>query len=226
MSTTTLAFDYDQDQQEDFRPYRALSKLAVASIFLGILSFTALLSPALLLLPMIGIFLAAFGFLSIQRYPDELTGRAAAIGGGTLCLLLLLGSVVLHATIYVTEVPPGYQRINFFMLQPEEESPELPFAKAALELDGKQVFVKGYVYPDGQQSDIKRFILVPDMGTCCFGGQPKLTDMIEVNLKDPHRVVYSRRKRKLGGILNVDTQKKLVTGLDGVYFQLEADYVR
>jgi hypothetical protein len=105
------------------------------------------------------------------------------------------------------------------------EHPQLPVSPKALELNGKKVFIKGYVYPDGRQSNIKRFVLVPDMGTCCFGGQPKLTDMIEVTLTDPDRIKYSFQKRKLAGELLVDTQLKPVTGLGGVYFQLKAHVV-
>ena len=86
--------------------------------------------------------------------------------------------------------------------------------------------MKGYVYPDGQQYNIRDFILVKDMGTCCFGGQPPLTHMIEVSLQGENRVAYAMRKRKLAGILTVDTRLKPVTKLGGVYFRLEADYVR
>ena len=64
------------------------------------------------------------------------------------------------------------------------------------------------------------------MKTCCFGGQPALTDMIEVTLQDPLRVDFSYGRRKLGGILKVSPNKKGVAGLDGVYYQLDADYVR
>ena len=64
------------------------------------------------------------------------------------------------------------------------------------------------------------------MGTCCFGGQPKLTDMIEVTLDEPLRIEYSMRKRKLAGIFKVDTQLKAIDGLGGVYYQLQANHRR
>ncbi len=95
-----------------------------------------------------------------------------------------------------------------------------------VELNETRVFIKGYVYPDGQSSNIKQFVLVPDMGTCCFGGQPKLTDMVQVTLKDPHRIRYSYQLRRLAGVFRVSPYKKSIAGLDGVYYQLEADYVR
>ena len=87
--------------------------------------------------------------------------------------------------------------------------------------------MKGYVHPGvDRRRGIRQFILVPDMKTCCFGGQPKLTDMIEVTLSDPHRVNFSYTRRKLAGVLKVTPFKKTVTGLDGVYYQLDADYVK
>jgi hypothetical protein len=64
------------------------------------------------------------------------------------------------------------------------------------------------------------------MGTCCFGGQPKLTDMIQVTLADPLRIKYSYQRRKLAGVLKVDRRLKPISGLKGVYYQLEADYVK
>jgi hypothetical protein len=134
--------------------------------------------------------------------------------------------VAYHATVYATELPPGCQRISFADLQPSKNAPQSPVPPEALDLNGKRVFVKGYVYPDGQQYNIKQFVLVPDMGTCCFGGQPKLTDMIQVTLRDPLRVEFARRLRRLAGTLTVDVRLKPVSGLHGVYYQLDADYVR
>ena len=96
----------------------------------------------------------------------------------------------------------------------------------AIELDGDRVFVKGYVFPGGQKENLKQFVLVPDMGTCCFGGEPKLTDMIEVTLQEPLRVDFSYRKRKLGGTLKVDSKLKPVSGVNGVYYQLDVDYLK
>ena len=95
-------------------------------------------------------------------------------------------------------------------------------------LNGKRIFVKGYVHPGvASTGQIKKFILVPDMGTCCFGGQPKLTDMIEVTIVDASGVRYSQRKRKLGGILHVtDRVHQVAGGLTGGFFELRADYVK
>jgi hypothetical protein len=162
----------------------------------------------------------------LRRYPNELSGRPAAVLGLLLGGSLLVAGSVLHSVVYATEVPEGFQRISFADLQPVPEAPHMPIPPKALELNGAKVFIKGYVYPDGQQYNIKRFILIPDMGTCCFGGQPKLTDMVEVTLRDPLRTIFERRKRRLAGTLTVDQRLKPVSGLGGVYYRLDAEYVR
>ena len=208
------------------QPYRAVSKSAVSCLVVGLLSFTALMGPALLPLPAVGILLGLVALGKLRRYPAELSGRPAALIGLALCIVLLVGGSVLHAVVYATEVPEGFQRISFADLQPVPEARPLPVSPKALELNGQKVFIKGYVYPDGQQYNIKRFVLIPDMGTCCFGGQPKLTDMVEVTLRDPLRTVFERRKRRLAGTLLVDTRLKPVSGLNGVYYRLDAEYVR
>jgi hypothetical protein len=210
---------------EGLEPYRALSKSAIVSLVLGLLSFVALSIPALAVLPLLGLVAGWTGLRYIRKYPAEVTGKLPAMLGTALCGILLVASVSLHSYTYATEVPDGYERISFDLLQPVPEHPESPISPQAVQWNGKKVFIKGYVYPGDQKANIKRFVLVPDLGTCCFGGQPKLTHMIEVTLTDPHRIKYSFQKRKLAGELIVDTQLKPVSGVGGVYFQLKADYV-
>ena len=80
-------------------------------------------------------------------------------------------------------MPDGYIRTGFWELQPDPDRPELPVSPKSLELSGKKIFIKGYMHPGVSSSGkVDRFILVPDMGTCCFGGEPKATDMIEVHI--------------------------------------------
>ena len=144
-----------------------------------------------------------------------------------LGLSLSIGGTALHAYMYAVEVPEGYQPISFAGLQPDRSHPELPVAPEALTLNGQRVFIKGYVHPGVSGSGpVKTFVLVNDIGTCCFGGQPKLTHMIEVTMRTHWPVQYSQFKRHLGGVLKVDTRLKPVDGLQGVYYQLEADYLK
>jgi hypothetical protein len=224
MSTETIAMD--EHYVEEMQPYRAISRSAVVSFVLSILSLSAWLSPVLLFLPLLGAIAGIVARGKFRRYPDELTGRVPAVIGLVLNVATLIAAGGWHSYVYATEVPDGYRRISFADLQPEPNAPQMSFPLSALELDGQRIFIKGYVFPDGQQYDIQRFILVPDMGTCCFGGQPALTDMIEVTLRDPLRVEFALRKRKLAGTFSVDGSLKPVNGVGGVVYQLDADYVR
>ena len=123
-------------------------------------------------------------------------------------------------------MPDGFERITFYELQPQLRSQRIP--PEATQLDKQKIFIKGYMHPSGTQGmgEVEKFVLVPDMGTCCFGGQPKLTDMIEVTLQGGLKTRYSRTKKKLAGVFSVDSKLKPVSGLDGVYYQLDASYVR
>ncbi len=223
--------DYDSqpmDENELYEPYRSLSKAAAISLTVAFLALLGLLFPAMLSLAVVAIALGFVALRNLRRYPAELTGRMVALAGISLGMLLLIGGSILHTIIYMTEVPPGYERISFEQLQPSEVlHPDNPKG-LPLELDGKQVFVKGYVHPGvSDMGEIKKFILVPDMGTCCFGGQPKMTDMIEVTITGPRGVRYAPRKRKLAGVFHVHSHiRNVAGGLQGGLFELDADYVR
>ncbi len=209
----------------EYLRYRSMSALAVAALMIGVISVPALLFPALLFLPVIGLVIGIWAMSHVRKFEAELTGYGLARAGTVLSLLLLISGTAIVTSIYITEVPEGYRRISFLDLQPVKERPELPVSPAALKMSGQRVFVKGYIYPDDRGTQLRKFVLVPDMGTCCFGGQPKLTDMIEVTLRDPLKTQYSYSRKKLGGTLKVDTRKKPISGLDGVYYQLDADYI-
>lgn len=204
--------------------YRALSTLAVLSLVLGGFSAAAALGWSLGAIPALGALSGALALFRIRRNPTELTGAALARVGLCLSLVFWAGGWGWLSYVYATEVPDGYRRITYGELQPEQ--PGQLFPPSALELDGQQVFIKGYVYPGAQTSGIRQFVLVRDNGTCCFGGPtPKLTDMIEVTLRDPLRLQYSTNMRKLGGILRVQPTES-GSELGRVIYHLDADYLR
>jgi hypothetical protein len=217
-----------EEEDEASEAYRSMSKMALCSLVMACLALTGLMFPALLSFALFGIVFGILAWRNLRRYPDELTGWTAATVGLVGSAVLLVGGSIGHAYVYSTEVPDGYARISFADLQ-EKTDPQTGQSQLATELDGQRVFVKGYVHPGvANTGRIKKFVLVPDMGTCCFGGQPKLTDMIEVTIRrEAPGVQYSQRKRKLGGILHVSQQLKQVAGgLQGGLYELDADYVK
>ena len=82
----------------------------------------------------------------------------------------------------------GYERISFSELQPDfVNEPDKPIPLPALKLSGKKVFIKGYTHKYSQGTGkVDHFILVPDLGECCFGDKvTKPTHMIEVKIVNP-----------------------------------------
>ena len=120
------------------------------------------------------------------------------------------------------EVPAGCLPISYEALQPR---PGEPVPASARELDGKRVFIKGYMYPSSQMTGIREFVLCRDNGTCCFGGQPKLTDMIQVDLKEPLTLDYQTGLRRVAGTFRVEPNAA-GRGMGSVLYRLDADYAR
>ncbi len=216
---------YREKGHDNYDSYRSISKSAVLSIIAAFLSLLGLLAAPLTVfgLAALGSGLIALG--QIKRFPNELTGRPLAIAGAVCGVLLFVGGAANHTYIYMTEVPEGYDRVTFAQLQPTSKR---DLAQIAQAYHGKKIFIKGYVHPgvDGR-ANIENFVLVRDMGTCCFGGQPELTDMIEVKLVDPLRTAYNTRRRKLAGTFYVTPNPEPAPGgLQGGYYKIVGEKLK
>jgi len=194
---------------------------------LRLLSVLAVYDWTLAVIPLVGM---CTGFLALRRIranPEDYTGELIALAGSLLSATFLVGGLTWQAFEHVTEVPEGYERINYELLQPTAEAPYQVPPQRAQELDGQKVFIKGYVYqPDkGETTGIKQFILVRDKGNCCFGGNPKVTDMIMVRLKGKLAAKFDMRVRRLGGTFHVAADDGM-HGLGGVVYQLDGDFLK
>jgi hypothetical protein len=209
-----------------YSEYRSISKAAIFSLLLGLLGLLAMVWQLLLLLPLVGLLLGLIAFRALKKFPLELTGRPIAWAGVLLNALLLVAAPARHAYVYATEVPEGYQRISFSSLKSPLGAADVP-PQDAFKLDGQKIFLKGYVHPTSvSTATAKNFVLVPDWATCCFGGQPPLTHMVEVTLVGDLAVRASTRQIKLAGTLQVAQDLKPISGLQGVYYQLRADHLQ
>jgi hypothetical protein len=183
----------------------------------------AILDWILVAIPLVGVALSLLALLKIRRHSDELSGRTLARAGLALSLFFGVVGPAWLTYNYVTEVPDGYERISYAELQPE---PGQQVPPAAFSLEGKKVFIKGYVYPGREKEGIQQFLLVRDQGECCFGGNPKLTDRILVTLEDPLRLTYSTRIHKLAGTFHVEVQNSAIDNArGGVFYHLQADHL-
>jgi hypothetical protein len=190
---------------------------------LGLLAFWFV---PLLVLPVVAIVLGLVSLTQFRRYPDEITGKPIAHLALVVGLTTLVGATALHIYTYCTEVPDGYERISFSQLKSPYIEADYP-PESAMALNGKQVFLKGYILPTSVTSGTaNRFVIVPDIATCCFGGQPKLTHMVEVQLTGDAVAKFRLKQVRLAGTLRVDSQIEPHATLQGTYYQLKADIYR
>lgn len=223
MSISSLT-NSDTAEPELPHEYRALSKAAIFGLVLSLAGYSGLLAPAFLIFAATGLVAGLIGVRQIRRYPDELTGRIPAQFAVVQSALLLLGGGAYHSYVYATEVPEGARRTAFWELMASERPMQPVIPPTALELDGQRIFIKGYVHPAVQDAgSVDQFLLVPDMGTCCFGGQPKLTHMIDVKLVNNLQIKYSYRKRTLVGTFHVNPNVVAPDGSQGPCYSMVVD---
>ncbi|MDA7952028.1 MAG: DUF3299 domain-containing protein [Pirellulaceae bacterium] len=216
-------------ESEAWHEYRAYSAWSIAGLIFGILSVSAFIHPVFNGLGVMGLIFALIGLIQVRRSSGEFIGEKMAKVALILCLVILPSNVAMHTLIYIYEVPEGYDRVSWTELQPKPSEKKI-VSERSLELAGTTIFIPGYVYPGSKLKGLKEFVLVPDMGTCCFGGTPKATDMILVKLKEGITLDYSLRRRKLGGVLTVNEKvadiAATVEGSPGVHYILDADYLK
>ena len=205
----------------DYGAYRAVCASAVISLVIGLLAALALVNWFLCIVPFFGLLFGVLALWKIRRRPGELIGRKLAWTGIVLSIFFWATGWGWLAWDASVEVPEGYRRITYKQLQPRESSKHGLVPEFAKRMHGQKVFIRGYMYPSKNRVGVKAFLLVRDMGTCCFGGNPPLTHRIEVTLQDPHRVSYSYFPKKLIGTFYVRNLEAATKGQAASVFYLE-----
>jgi hypothetical protein len=217
MSTSTLAapepgaLHFHEPSPEEFS-YRPMSMLAVLAFALSLLSLATLTLWFLLPLGIVSAVLAVMAVLRIRSARGEYSGMKLACSALFLSVLAVAGGFGYQVYAYQTEALEGYQRISFtrdisdkglvtYNNQPGPH-PDL------VAMEGKQVFLKGFMYPTGQIYDLKSFLLVKDSGQCCFGGEPQLVDMLGVYMKGPHLADFYSGRVSVAGTFRLNREYK------------------
>ena len=111
----------------------------------------------------------------------------AAIGL-VLCSTLCASGAYLEYNAYMTEVPAGHLRVNFPVdiskKEFEYEGSRRRIPKDVTKLLERKIFIKGWMMPSMRSQGLSKFVLIKDSGDCCFGGDPKAFDHIEVTLPE------------------------------------------
>jgi len=239
MSTSATLDSYARSNSDadDVIQYRAIHVGAIIGLVLGVLSVFTLVSATTTLeacllvtpLPAAGMCVSLWSWSKIRREREEYTGATLAAVGFALSLVFLVTGVGYGAYVYFTEVPDGYQRISFETLRPTElqERGGVLIPPEVLALDGKRVFIKGYIRPGSSpvRTGIDRFLLVRDNNQCCFGDLSKVKyyDQMAVHITSRDRVEDTLSILRMGGILRVQPEN-LARGIGYPVFTLQADY--
>ena len=237
MSTATFEIE-SATSSEDELQYKALHTGALISLVLGIVSVCVVIAASTSFeyclivapIPLVGMFFALRAIAKIRQYPDQYTGLGMAQVGLVLSAVFLVGGVAYGGYVYATEVPDGYARLSFNTMKPDElqERGGVAVPPDVASLEGKKVFIKGYIRPDSitVPRGIDRFLLVRDNNQCCFGDLSKIKyyDQIDVVLTGDKRVDYSQGVFRIGGVLHVE--QKPGGGSGPPVFTLKADYAK
>ncbi len=207
--------------------YRPVPPLVAVSMAFTCLSLLAVLSDLLLIVPLIGIVLAFIAYYQISRSQGDLSGGGLAVSSLVLMLAMFIAFGAMHLHSYATEVPEGYSRINFTSDISQKgftsEGGQAGIHPDVAKLAGKPIYLKGYMYPFRETHGLKSFVLCRDAGECCFGGQPKPTDMILVNMTEGALADYHDKQLVgVAGTLKVEPTYD-ASGLNPVY-QLDCKY--
>jgi hypothetical protein len=214
--------------ESEFVSYRVVSKSAIACFVFAILSLASYLNEVFVIFPIVTLAIGFVSWLGFRRFGDELIGKRLMQIGMVIGAFCLVSSGAYHIYVYNTEVPENYQRISFAMLR-ENPRKGLTYNEVAAKLDGKKVFLRGYVRPGDKKKNLKQFILVGDFGSCCFGGNPKISEVIAVNIVIPDKTVnYGYGLRRIGGTFRFikETATTFDKEVPFVHYYIEADHVK
>jgi hypothetical protein len=208
----------------DSRParYRAVHWEAVTSLVLAALSPIVVLHWVFTAVPGTAILLGWLALRKIDRAPEEYTGqRMAWIGIRAAAVVLILGVVWL--VIRGNPVPPGYRRVDYSELAIDPKAPqEIIPPRVKEELEGKNIYIEGYMVPGRQHLALTRFVLCRTSDQCRFKvPTPEKRELIRIECTGDMTVDYSDRLVGVGGRLRTDPNEP-----HGMPYLIEADYFR
>ncbi len=224
----------DFSQYENEFSYKPVLGLAIVSIVMALVALLGLLFWALIPVAFLGMVVAGVALLQLYRSAGEYRGFGGAWFSLVVCVLAFFGGIGLQVHAYQTEVPEGFERMNFtvdiskkgFVYTRDGGMGAHPDVAA---LDGKKIFLKGFVYPQSQTHGLKGFLFCRDSGDCCFGGKPKPEDRIGVTMTGDKTIDFYSGRVAVAGTFrlnrNVQSENDPVYLMDGeVYTPAQSDF--
>ncbi|MCA8987136.1 MAG: DUF3299 domain-containing protein [Planctomycetaceae bacterium] len=206
-----------QGMEFDYRPTPVIVPIAMV---LALVSASSLLGIVGVILAVIGMLISSVALWTILRSDGAYSGRWVATGAFLLSLTFGIAGMSLQAYAFSTEVPEGFRRVSFSQEISAKgftvENGRMGLHPDVARMVDQPIFLKGYMYPQRQTEGLTEFLLLKDTGECCFGGQPKPTDMILVKMKTPEGATYRQGRVAVAGVLKL-TSDTTPEGLQPVY---------
>ncbi len=204
--------------------YRVVSPWAVMSVACAVASATMfypfewLASP----FPLAAIYFGLKALGQIQRAPEEYSGQRLARLGIRLAVVLGI-SLSGWLTFGGSEVPHGYQVLDYADLEPDPNKKEerVPASALALSDNKTKVYARGYIVPGRRQLRLTEFSICRTSDQCRFANKSnRPTDSIHIELTGDRTIDYTSHQIGVGGIFHVDLDSP-----HGTPYSIIADYV-
>ena len=176
-------------------------------------------------LPLAAIYFGVKALGQIERVPEEYSGKRLAkigVGLGAGLGIVLSGWLL----FFRSDVPYGYQELNWAELEPDLNNKHEIVPPSALELGDPEkktkLYVRGYIVPGRRLVQLTEFSICRTSDQCRFaqkvGYRP--TDLIHIELTGDRTIDYTTHEIGIGGILRVDLDLP-----NGTPYHVKGDYV-
>lgn len=208
---------------EDFSDfnYRPVPMVAVAGFALALISFGGVFIWLALPLCLVAAGVCLTALVSIRRANGEFGGGVLSALGLFLSIAFFVGGITWQVYAYQTELPVGFSRVSFVndiaakdFVYTDGHMDVHPDVKA---LVGKQVFLKGFMYPTQTMVGLKSFLLIKDNNQCCFGGKPAVSDRLGVVFDEGVEADYYAGRVSIAGTFEINTKFTGEDDLDPLY---------
>jgi hypothetical protein len=132
----------------------------------------------------------------LQVLPPKATpGGGEAVGPRKIELLVTQRD-------FTTEGPEGALRVSFddldllkvLNMEPVPEDAVRHFPGWLKGLDGQRIRLRGFMYPTFESTGITQFVLARDNQICCFGRNPKVYDLVSIDMRPGKTTDYIQNR--------------------------------